>query len=113
MLNFDELDFPQPVEPIKIEMLSRDRYIIGLDPFESAIESEKAGSPKNVFTVYDKTLMRIVTRIVTTKSFEHTQTWYLGSEVDKKMFHISNKFVKDGRCKTIGEIRAENNIAVN
>jgi hypothetical protein len=105
MLKFNDLTLPIRIEPIIVEKPSKGRYVIGFDPFDTIKDN-------NVVLIYDKAVMRVTTRVITNQPFEEWVATYTSkmTDVEKKMYKISDKFVKHGRCKTPAEIREENKV---
>lgn len=107
MIEFSQLEIVHKVEDKQLLMMKQ-RYIMGADPFEQ----KGVLSGINVFTIYDKQMMRIVSKTVTTQSFDKWLNWVL--MVNKKTevpirkgeCFISHKFInKNGSATNPAELR--------
>ncbi len=107
MIDFKELQIVTKVEDKEL-LLMKKRYVLGAEP----TEQKGVLSNVNVFTIYDRYAMRIVSKTVTTQKFETWLNWVLkvgkNTEVPirKTECKISRKFInKDGSATNPTQIR--------
>lgn len=107
MIEFSQLEIVHKVEDTQLLMMKH-RYVIGAEP----AEQKGILSGVNVFTIYDKQVMRIVSKTTTSQPFDKWLNWVL--TVNKKTevpirkgeCFVSRKFInKDGRATNPAEIR--------
>lgn len=107
MIEFSDLQIVHKVDD-KEYLLMKKRYVLGAEP----CEQKGVLSGVNVFTIYDRTNMRIVSKTVTVKPFEHWLDWVLRvnekteMRIRKSECKISKKFINyDGSATNPNQIR--------
>lgn len=102
MINFDELEEVNYVDPDKHLINDKKNYIIGCDPFD---QSDAPSSEYNVFYVFDKFNQRKVLRHITKKPFGWFVEFVKMNDIFKNNYVVSKKFINDNdRPKTREEI---------
>lgn len=107
MLQFTDLQIVKEVEDLT-PVFNTKRYVIGCDP----CDQEGVLSKINVFSVYDKYTMRVISRTKTVKPFDEFVKWILKTNnktvvtYSKRECSISRKFInRDGTATNPVQVR--------